>query len=109
MSQYLLIIKGHSPQFDTPEEGQNLLAAYKNWAVNLGEKYIDGQRLEKSGTLIKPGLEMTTDGPFLESKEVIAGFIIVVAESQEEAVAMARSCPLVAVHTIEVRPIQGRP
>ena len=49
---------------------------------------------------------VVTDGPFAESKEAIAGFFIIRADSLEEAVEVAKGCPgLEYGQTVEVRPI----
>ena len=48
---------------------------------------------------------MITDGPFLESKEIIAGFFLIQAKDQNEANEIARSSPHLGLYSIEVRPI----
>ena len=47
----------------------------------------------------------TTDGPFIETKEQLAGFILVEARDMNEAVRLAAGIPLAEIGTIEVRPI----
>jgi hypothetical protein len=50
----------------------------------------------------------TTDGPFAEVKELIAGFVIIEVDSIEEAVAWAKRCPTMDGHceaTMEVRQV----
>ena len=49
--------------------------------------------------------EILTDGPFLEAKEIIAGFFLIQAENQEEANRIAASSPHLGLYQIEVRPI----
>lgn len=46
-----------------------------------------------------------TDGPFLESKEVLAGLVLIEAADMEAAVAMAATNPMAKVGAIEVRPM----
>ena len=47
-----------------------------------------------------------TDGPFAESKEAIGGFLIIQADSLEQAVQIAEDCPGFRFgQTVEVRPI----
>jgi hypothetical protein len=51
-----------------------------------------------------------TDGPFAESKEAIAGFFIIRADSLEQAVEIADGCPgLEFGQTVEVRAIVSEP
>ena len=45
------------------------------------------------------------DGPFAETKEVLAGFNLIEAESLQQAVAIAQSFPWIAYGSIEVRPV----
>ena len=48
---------------------------------------------------------MTTDGPFMESKEAIAGFILVDVDNAEAALEIARNIPMARLGAIEIRPI----
>ena len=53
------------------------------------------------------GKPMVTDGPFIEVKEVLGGYWIVEAESQEELVKWAERCPADEGDVIEIREIFG--
>jgi hypothetical protein len=55
--------------------------------------------------LFKGGKNTVTDGPFIESKEVIGGFWMIQAKSKEEAVDWARRVPAAEGDVIEVRQI----
>ena len=46
-----------------------------------------------------------TDGPYLELKEVVGGFVLLEAEDIDEAVAIAAEWPLSGATSIEVRPV----
>jgi hypothetical protein len=50
---------------------------------------------------------VVSDGPFIEAKEAISGYIIITAENLEQAASISQTCPLVINGTavIEVRPI----
>jgi hypothetical protein len=52
---------------------------------------------------LRDGRAIVSDGPFAETKEVVAGFLVVEAESREEAVAIARRCPDARRGVLEVR------
>ena len=59
---------------------------------------------------LRPGRQgegvVTVDGPFLETKEILGGFVIVDVDSMDEAVAMAREWPSLASQpnaTVQVR------
>jgi hypothetical protein len=53
---------------------------------------------------------VVADGPFAESKEAVAGFLIIQADSLEQAGEIANGCPgLEFGQTVEVRAIGERP
>jgi hypothetical protein len=71
----------------------------------MGVRVVHEQALEPSAatrTIRKDGL--VTDGPFLESKEVIAGLFVVEAADMEQAVAVGRLLPIMD-GAVEVRPL----
>ena len=51
------------------------------------------------------GKAAVLDGPFAETKEMLAGFTLVEAESMEEAVRMAHELPWIKYGAVEVRPV----
>jgi hypothetical protein len=53
---------------------------------------------------VRDGETLLTDGPFVETKEFIAGFDILDCESLEQATALAAKHPIARYHHIEVRP-----
>ena len=59
-----------------------------------------GARIRVAG-----GKRLVTDGPFIETKEVIAGFWIIQVNSKEEAIEWASRCPLPECGVIEIRQI----
>jgi hypothetical protein len=54
---------------------------------------------------IRNGRQMATDGPFAETKEMIAGFNVIEADSMDEAVRIAAEFPWAQTGCVEVRPI----
>ena len=52
------------------------------------------------------GKPLVTDGPFIESKEVIGGYWMIEVKSREEAIAWARRCPASNNEIIEIRQVQ---
>jgi hypothetical protein len=72
-------------------------------------KLLDAQMLAAPAAAksvrIRNGRQTTLDGPFAETKEMIAGFNVIEAESMDEAVRMAAEWPWAQTGCIEVRPI----
>jgi len=52
---------------------------------------------------------LVTDGPFAETREILAGLAVVECKDLDEALAWGRRCPLVRIGTVEVRPEFGAP
>ena len=71
--------------------------------------YIMGEPLKAPSEVVTlrkwDGALSTTDGPFMETKEHLSGFILVTARDLNEAIRLAADMPLVTVGSIEVRPL----
>ena len=55
---------------------------------------------------VRDGKVLRTDGPFAETKEVLAGFYLIEARDRDEAVRIASQIPPAEVGSIEIRPIR---
>jgi len=81
-----------------------------NRALEAAGAYVAGEPLDAPDlavTVRKRGDEVVeTDGPFVETKEMIGGFYLVECKDRAEAVAWARKIPVVTlgVGSVEVRP-----
>jgi hypothetical protein len=53
---------------------------------------------------VRNGKLSTTDGPFIETKEQMAGFVLIEARDMNEAISIAAGIPLAGIGTIEIRP-----
>jgi hypothetical protein len=73
-------------------------------------RLIESQQLESpktAKTIRRRNNRLTiTDGPFAETKEILAGFNLIEAEDMEEAVRIASEFPWAETGSIEVRPIR---
>ncbi|MBK8084684.1 MAG: YciI family protein [Devosia sp.] len=58
---------------------------------------------------VRDGRLSATDGPFIETKEQLGGFILIEARDMNEAIRLAAGIPLARLGTIEVRPIYDIP
>jgi len=111
-SEYLLMFRNTSWHRDlSPEEIQQNMARFTEWfeRLNSAGLFKGGGPLGHYGRILA-GRNAVTDGPFVESKEAIAGFFIIRADSLEEAVEVARGCPgLEFGQTVEVRAMLSEP
>jgi hypothetical protein len=73
-------------------------------------RLLDSQQLEPPSTArtlrARGGRTTVLDGPFAETKEVLAGFNVLEAESLDEAVRLAEQFPWLETGSIELRPIR---
>lgn len=54
---------------------------------------------------VRDGAVAVTDGPYVESKEFLAGYYLVDVDSRERAVELAAMIPDAGFHMIEIRPL----
>ncbi|HZC35390.1 MAG TPA: YciI family protein, partial [Chthoniobacterales bacterium] len=95
----------------SPEEIQQNMARFTAWFERLSSagQFKTGGPLMHTGKIIGRRT-IVTDGPFAESKEAIAGFFVIQANSLEQAVEIAKGCPGVEFgQTVEVRAIAPEP
>ncbi|MFT4179894.1 MAG: YciI family protein [Thermomonas sp.] len=68
------------------------------------------QQLEAPDTArtlrVREGVARVTDGPFAETREFLAGFNLIEADSMDEAMQIARQFPWARFGSIEVRPVR---
>ena len=80
--------KGEKP---SPAKMEEMYAKFNTWKERFHENIIDmGGQLGGGKMVTFQGI---TDGPFVEAKEVVGGYMIVSAKSLEEAIEVARGCP----------------
>jgi hypothetical protein len=112
MKEFMLLFR--QPIYDysntSPKEMQALSKKWKDWADGIssqGKLVSHGPRLAMEGKVLKAG-GVITDGPFVEIKERLGSFIIIKAETLDEAATIAHGCPaLDAGGSVEIRPIFG--
>ena len=74
---------------------EEMYAKFNAWREKFQENIVDmGGKLSAGKVVTSDG---ATDGPFVEAKEVVGGYMIVSADSMEEAVEVARQSPGVAM------------
>lgn len=117
MKYALLIYTDISQREQAPPEAvEEMYKAYARFAEEHAAKIAGGEELQptSSATTVRldggPGGDlMTTDGPYAETKEQLAGFYIVEAADLDEAIEIAGKVPSAAFGSIEVRPVAPGP
>jgi hypothetical protein len=116
MKYLLLIHQGDAPTPRSPEawaslsedEQNRVYAAYKE--INETPGVTTGLQLAPPETAttvrVDNGNTLTTDGPFVETKEALAGYVIFEADDLDAAIELASRIPAAWLGgAIEVRPI----
>jgi hypothetical protein len=99
---------GNKRQEPSPEQMQQMFAAYNAWKEKFKNDLIDiGDKLKSDGRVVTAA--SVADGPFVETKEVVGGYMIVSALDYDGALEVVRACPAVQVPgvTLEIRETVG--
>jgi hypothetical protein len=95
--EYMLLFRGTGwDRGLSPEEIQNVMNRWIVWFDRLTDqgKARAGQPLTDQGKVISGRKGQTIlDGPFAESKETVAGYILLQVDNLDEAVQIAKECP----------------
>lgn len=94
MSQYLCLqrnLPGGEQQRPSPAQMQEMYAKFAAWQSKFKGNLKDMGGKLGAGKFVGPAL--TQDGPFIEVKDLVGGYMIVEAKSLEEAQTVASECP----------------
>jgi hypothetical protein len=89
---------------EPPDEGPDI----ETWLEETGRRRLLGAQLappaDARTVRRRNGETILTDGPFAETKELIAGFDLIECEGMDEAIRIASRHPVARFGMIEVRP-----
>lgn len=75
----------------SPAQMQEMYAKFSAWQEKFKDNLVDMGGKLGAGKLVSA--ETASDGPFMEVKELVGGYMIVSAESLDEAAIVAQECP----------------
>ena len=107
MAQYAVLLYSPAPadEQDLPPVELQAHIDYEARVKELGASILAGYALEASTTATSIHGDTITDGPFIESKEVLAGFFVLEATDLDHALAVAKLNPATWRGGVEVRPL----
>jgi hypothetical protein len=109
MAQYaVLIFERETPGgvADIPPEVMQAHGELPDRMAEQGGRVVAGMALEQSTTATAVRGDVVTDGPFIETKEALAGVFVIEARDLDHALALAKLTPIMD-GGVEVRPLLG--
>jgi len=109
--QYLLIVRYNTTTAKLTDDA--LKTNQQHWGAWIGQlaqagKLVTAYRPANSGKTITGAAKTAKDGPYGSDKEVVSSIFIIKAASQDDADAIARTCPIYETNgSIEIRQITG--
>jgi hypothetical protein len=110
--QYIALIHGSEAEWESlsDEEQRAVYARYTEFGKD--DRVVGGSELQSSKTAttvrVRNGDRLVTDGPYAETKEVLAGYYVLECDSIDEACQLAAKIPAAEQGAIEVRPVYVR-
>ena len=89
MANFLLTSHGGRMP-ETKEEQDRVMAAWTAWFGQLGDRLVDG------GNPISQSKAISADGSVMDATSAPTGYSIIKAESLDQAVGLAKGCPVLA-------------
>jgi len=109
MKEFLLIFRRDAVSNEnqlSPEQMQSMMKPWQDWMGSLAAQnklVSSGNRLADEGRVVKSN-HVVINGPYVETKEAIGGYIIIKANSIDEAAELSKNCPILFVEgNVEVR------
>jgi hypothetical protein len=113
MNKFILLFRSteaaQQEVIGTPDRAQKALASWMKWIQSLeagGHLAQRGNSLEHRGKVVRAD-KTVTDGPYIEVKDLVLGYIVVQTKDLDAAVELAAQCPIVigGGGSVEVRAI----
>lgn len=109
MEKFMYLFRGGQAAADPQNAPQDHMQKWMKWMESLAAKgiMVGGEPLVPTGKQVNGSKKVVTDGPFIEAKELVGGYLIVNAKDINEAVEFSKDCPIFDVDgKLEVRPIR---
>lgn len=108
--KYLVILRSVPGKQEppSPAQMQEMYAAFNAWKEKFKANIVDmGGKLKPGGKILTVSGVM--DGPFIEAKEIVGGYMVIAAANYDRALEVARECPGVVRpgSSLEIREMAG--
>ena len=109
MAQYAVLMFERETPGGVADIPPEVMKAHEELPARIAERggrTVAGMALEQSGTATTIRGDLVTDGPFIETKEALAGIFVIEARDLDHALALAKLTPIID-GGVEVRPLIG--
>jgi hypothetical protein len=113
MQEFLFVFRENKTTNEappSPEKMQGMMKQWQDWMGGIAAQnklVSSGNRLASEGRVIKSN-DVVINGPYVEIKEAIGGYIIVRSSSIDEAADLAKGCPIfVSNGNVEIRALEA--
>src|SRR2546427_10278342 len=112
--KYMLVVHHDEEVFgkfsETERQQRHEESVQLTHQLHASGKYLTASPLQPASTAaivrVRDGKSFVTDGPFVETREQIAGYFLINAKDLDEAIAIAARVPGTRIGTVEVRPVK---
>ena len=111
MAEYVILICEDESAYATatPDVFQQVMEAHNRFAGQVtgkGGKIVEGRALQPTSTATSIRGDVVTDGPFIETKEAVGGYLFLEADDLDAAIELAAKVPAASMGGgIEIRPL----
>jgi hypothetical protein len=110
MAKFMYLFRSNPAAYRSmsAEQMQQTMKKWMDWKEALeknGHIKQLGERLDGTGKVVRGKAKAVTDGPFVEVKDSIQGYMLLEANDMDQAVKLATDCPILdGDGTVEIRP-----
>src|SRR6266487_5644015 len=99
MAKFMYLFRSNPTAYRSmsPEQMQQTMKKWMDWKDTLernGHIKQLGERLDGRGKVVRGKARVVTDGPYVEVKDSIQGYMILETKDMDQAVELARGCPI---------------
>ena len=113
MEKFMLIFHSFAASAEafnnpSPEAMQAELQKWNHWIGGIAAqgRLAGTEALQPTGRTLTGPERLVTDGPYTEGKEIVGGYLFVMAADLDEAARLAEGCPVFEHHgSVEIRPL----
>jgi hypothetical protein len=109
MAKFMYLFRSNPTTYQSmsPEQMQQTMKKWMDWKDTLEKNgHINqlGERLDGMGKVVRGKAKAVTDGPYIEVKDFIQGYMLVEARDIDQAVELSKGCPILESDgTVEIR------